>query len=258
MDEFVVGCMLYNIVICDDNLNDLNIITEKISNYFDQQKNIYFKIYSFNDYNNKFIDFIYNNRLTNLIYLLDIETPSGDGFDIARTIKRFDANIPIIYITGHHEKHINKALKSCDMDGYINKFNNLENELIEKFDKILAEKGKKYIFHIKGNNVTYILNVKNINCFTTDIDRKNQIRIIGNYYPNIHLSIRSLYIQLDSRFIKTHQSCIVNLDNVKEFDIKNKIIYFKDKSHTDLISRNFFKKNKEWLLEHYSDKIIFK
>lgn len=248
--------MLYNIVTCDDNSNDLNEVIKIANKYFDKHKKINCKIHSFHDYDDNFLEFLYTTRLPNLIFLLDIETPSGNGFDIARRVKHFDSNIPIIYITGHHKEYMNKAINTCDMDGYVNKFNNLEEDLNEKFDKILLEKGKRYVFHIKGNNITYILNVRRVNYFTTD--KKNQIKIIGFYYPNMYLSVNNLYKQLDSRFIKTHQSCIINLDNVNTINIKSKTIYFKDGTYTDLISRSFFTKNKEWLLEHYSEKIIFK
>lgn len=135
--------MLYNIVICDDNFNELNIIKNITRNHFNNKEDSCCKIHSFNDYDNKFINFIYNNRLYNLIYLLDIETPSGNGFDIRRDIKKLDPNTPIIYITGYHKEYTNKALNSCDMDGYIDKFGNLDDELENKFDKILERKGKK-------------------------------------------------------------------------------------------------------------------
>lgn len=256
MNEFEVGCMLYNVIVCDDNSHDLNKIIETTEHYFYQKKDLHCQIHSFNDYNDSFIDFIYNNRLSNLICLLDIETPNGNGFDIARKLKKIDPNIHIIYITGYYKEYTIKALDSCDMEGYINKYGNVKKELTAKLNKITELKGKKNIFHIKGNSLTYILNVGNINYFTTD--EKNQIKIVGNYYPNMYLSIRGLYKQLDSRFIKTYQSCIVNLDNVKTIDTKNKIIYFKDGTYTNLIARNFFTKNQKWLLDNYSDKIVFK
>lgn len=256
MNEFVVGCMLYNIIICDDNFHELNMIIHITNNYFNQIEDFYCEIHSFNDYDDNFIDYIYNNRFQNLICLLDIETPSGSGFDVARRIKQLDPNSHIIYITGYYEEYTIKALDSCDMEGYINKSGDIKKELTIKFDKITGLLGKKYIFHLKGNKLTYILNVKNINCFTTD--GKNQVKIVGNYYPNMYISIKMLYKQLDFRFVKTHQSCIVNLDNVKIIDMKNKIIYFKDGTCTDLIARNFFNKNQKWLLDNYSNKIVFK
>ena len=37
------------------------------------------------------------------IYLLDIETPSASGIDIARKIRKHDIESMIIFITGHEE-----------------------------------------------------------------------------------------------------------------------------------------------------------
>lgn len=248
--------MLYNIVVCDDNNYYLNLVINITKNFFNTKVGFDCKIHSFHDYNDEFINFIYNNRLSNLIYLLDIETPSSNGFDIVRKIKRLDPNIPIIYITGYYNDYTKKALNTCDMVGYINKFKNLNYELEKKLDKILESKGKKYIFHIKGsNNIGYTINVKEINCFITH--EKNQVKIIGIEYPNLYVSMKKLYDQLDYRFIRSHQSCIINFDNVKEFYIKSKIIYFKDGTFTDLISRDFISKNIDWICEHYMSKIRF-
>lgn len=248
--------MLYNIIICDDNPYNLNTIIHITENYFQNKKGFSCKIHSFCDYNNDYIHFLYNTRLPNLIFLLDIETPSGSGFDIARKIKQLDPNIPYIYITGYYKHYSDRALCSCDMQGYINKFGDIEKELTNKFDKIISLKGKKYIFTIQGYNIVYTINVKNINYFTTGA--KNTVVVMGTNYTPLYISINSLYRQLDHRFIKTHQSCIVNLDNIKEFYIQKKIIYFKDGSSTDLIARDFTIKNKEWLYEYYMDKIVFK
>jgi len=162
----------------------------------------------------------------------------------------------VIFITGYYTDYIPTALRSCDMCGYINKFENLSSELEKKLYKVIELKGKKYIFQIKCNsNIMYTINVKNVNYFTTN--KKNQIKVVGTNYPLIYISIKKLYEQLDYRFIKSHQSCIINFDNVKEFHIKSKIIYFKDGTSTDLISRDFVSKNINWICEHYISKIRF-
>jgi len=248
--------MLYNIIICDDNQLDLNKIINITKNYFNDQQDFCCKIHSFHDYNHDFINFIYTNRLSNLIYLLDIETPSGNGFDMARIIKRLDQNIPVLYITEHYKNYSKRALDTCDMDGYINKFGNLNEELKNKLEKITNLKGKKYLLNVKNKNNIYKLNIKHINYFTTG--EKNKVIVVGTNYPSIYISMKSLYNQLGHQFTRTHQSCIVNFDNVKEFHIKSKIIHFYDGTSIDLIARSFVAQNKEWLYEHYMDKIVFK
>lgn len=256
MNENVVGCMLYNIIICDDNSSDLNQIINITQNYFNNKQDFCCKIHSFHDYNDNFINFICTNRLSNLIYILDIETPSGNGFDMARIIKRLDQNIPIIYITEHYQYYTKRALDTCDMNGYINKIEKLNEKLIDTLEKITNLKGKKYLISVKNNNTIYKLNVEHINYFATG--DKNRVTVFGINYPSIYISMKSLYRQLGHQFSRTHQSCIVNFDNVKEFHIKSKIIFFNDGTSTDLIARDFVTKNKDWLYEHYMDKIIFK
>lgn len=53
----------------------------------------------------------------------------------------------------------------------------------------------------------------------------------------------------DPRFMKVHRSCIINLLNVKSYDITNNKIKFENKE-TDLIARDKKKELKEKLCEY--------
>lgn len=248
--------MLYNIIICDDNEKDLERITDMVKAYF-HSKNVDYKIHKFSDYDDKYLKYI-RSRPSLPIFLLDIETPSMCGTDIARIIRNLNVNYPIIYVTGYYKDYAFDALQVGNVLGYINKFQNTKNELTEKLDLVLAKNGINQFIQISTDNISYTLECNDINYFETS-DSKNKIKINGNInYGDIHLSMSNLYEQLDSRFIKTNQSCIVNFDNVKEFHIKRKIIYFKDGTSTNLVARDFVAKNKAWLQEHHMDKIVYK
>ena len=66
-----------NFAIIDDNELQRNMIIEIIKNKMMNNK-IDYGLFSFNDYNNKVLDYIKNdNRDT--VYVLDLELPSGDG-----------------------------------------------------------------------------------------------------------------------------------------------------------------------------------
>ena len=90
-----------NFAIIDDNELQRNMIIEIIKNKMMNNK-IDYELFSFNDYNNKVLDYIKNdNRDT--VYVLDLELPSGDGIDLARIIREKYNNwvSPIIIITAH-------------------------------------------------------------------------------------------------------------------------------------------------------------
>ena len=63
---------------------------------------IEFQTHLYNDYNKNFDDII-KSKIPFKIYLLDIETPSGSGIDIARKIRSKDVDSVIIFLTVHEE-----------------------------------------------------------------------------------------------------------------------------------------------------------
>ena len=81
---------MINFIICDDNEFFLMEIYSVVSN-FCLNKGINFEIHVFKSYNNEFFD-IMNKELDNKVYILDIETPSGNGIDIAKKIRSNDLN----------------------------------------------------------------------------------------------------------------------------------------------------------------------
>lgn len=247
--------MCYNVIICDDNKYDLNKIINLTKKYFSSKENVDCEIHSYSDYNDDYLKYI-RSRPSLPIFLLDIEVPSMSGIDVARIIRNLDVNYPIIYVTGYHSEYAFTVLQECNMLGYINKFENTENELFKKFDEILEQNGIDQFIEISTESINFVLKAIDINYFETTAT-KNKIRIVGNNQNELYLSLEKLYKQLNTSFIKTHQSCIVNFGNIKEFHVKSRIIVFKDGTSTNLVSRDFFKRNKAWLQECHASKIRF-
>ena len=55
------------------------------------------------------------------------------------------------------------------------------------------------------------------------------------------MTFNEVYKKLDDRFLKVHKSMIVNLDQVKRYEVKKNKLVFKNDEHTHLISRNMKK-----------------
>lgn len=92
---------MINVIICDDNDKDRSK-EEDIVKKFMNQNNKQFELFSFDDYNKKFFA-TSNLKMPFKIYLLDIETPSNSGIDVAREIRRKDIDSIIIFLTAHEE-----------------------------------------------------------------------------------------------------------------------------------------------------------
>ena len=63
---------------------------------------IEYNTHVYNDYDKKFHEML-ESKIPFKIYLLDIETPSGSGIDIARKIRNKDVDSIIIFLTVHEE-----------------------------------------------------------------------------------------------------------------------------------------------------------
>lgn len=230
---------MVNIIICDDNERDRNNILKTV-NKFIQNNKVEAKIHLFNDYNNYF-DEIIKSPMIYKIYLLDIETPSRSGIDVARQIRKNDTDSVIIFLTGHEELG-NIVLKNDLMFlSFINKFDNLDLRLTKSLKKALTLLNKKQIIKFKDKNILYTIDINSILYITKEsFERKT---IIKTDYAEFKVSksLAEIINMLDSRFVQTHRACYINYDRKIKIDKTNKIITFDNGETIDLISDKYKK-----------------
>ena len=230
---------MINIIICDDVKRDLEKVY-KIVEKFAKSNNLEYKIHSFSDYDKKFMDIV-KSKLSLKIYILDIETPSRSGIDVAREIRRKDINSVIIFLTGHEELG-NLILKNDLMFlSFINKFDNLKVRLNNSLKKALVMLKQNSVVKITDNNNTYIIDLNDILYLSKESFERKTIIILDYAEYKLNLSLSKIEKLLDERFVKTHRSCIVNMSRVSRIDKTNKIIYFDNKMKTDLLSDKYKK-----------------
>ena len=230
---------MINVIICDDNEKDKNN-AEKITKKFMERNNKQYKIYTCEDYNKKFNSLVDSN-LPFKIYLLDIETPSRSGIDVAREIRRKDIDSVIIFLTAHEELG-NIVLKNDLLFlSFINKFDDFENRLSNSLEKALDLLNKKNTIRFMDRNVLYTININDILYITKDsFERKT---IIKTDYTEFKVSKTLLEIRklLDDRFIQTHRACYINSDRQVRIDRSNKTIAFDNGEIIDLLSDKYRK-----------------
>lgn len=230
---------MINIILCDDNKNDCLRILKVVEDLM-KCKKIEYNKHIFNDYNNKFYKVV-NEKLPFKIYLLDIETPSASGIDIARYIRKKDVDSVIIFLTAHEELG-NTILKNDLMFlSFINKFDNLEKRLLKSLNKALNILKTKRVIKIIDKNTVYTINIDDILYITKDsYERKTIIKTDYNEIK-VNLSLNELVKMLDGRFIQTHRACYINNDRRIKVDKNNKIITFDNGEEIDLLSSKYKK-----------------
>ena len=232
---------MINFIICDDNEFFLMEIYNIISD-FCMSKKINFQIYAFRDYNIDFYE-IMCKQLDNKVYILDIETPNGNGIDMARKIRNKDLNSFLIFISAYTAKYVNQVVSSDTMFiGYISKRKNYHEELLKKLKKIFKLGFQNNVIRFKDQGIIYTFDMRNIIYIEADSRRRRSIIHTSDGAIEVRLTLKKLKQILDYRFEYSHRSCIINHEQVIYIDTAMKIIKFKNGTMINLLSDGFIKK----------------
>ena len=196
-----------------------------------------------------------DNLLGKHIFLLDMEVPGKSGLDLARQIRNTgDWESQMIMITSHdcfkEEGFTSKIL----MLDFIKKKDteNIEEKITDAIVIALRIHSRHKHFKFTYNNELFQIPYKEILCFEKDLNN-NYTTIFTKTKPyKMKQSITKIETELLSvpYFFKTHQSCIVNLENIERVDFTSNTIYFNG-HQTDLLSRNKKKELKEKITKGY-------
>ncbi len=233
------GVFMLEFIVCDDDI----LITEKVSNTISNvmmKNKLVYKTLVFYDYDEKFMELIANKECIR-IYILDIETPSRSGIDIARIIREKDMESIIIFMTGHDELGPTILKKELWFLAFINKFDNSDKRFVKSLLKSLQILNVQTKLHFEERGVIYNISLSDILYITRDsIDRKSIIKTEKNEYKT-YKTLLELSKLLDDRFIQTHRSCLVNKQRITTVNRMKKIIQFDNGLKIDLLSDKYKK-----------------
>ena len=196
---------------------------------------INYHVYTFKECNDKFIKLI-NNSNTKKLFIINLDADNNCGINIASFVRENSLE-NIIILTAKCNKYYNEIFNKRIMAfDYICKCDEYENRLINDIEEALKTIYNDDVFTFKYKNVIYRILFKNINYIEKESNIKRCIihAIDGEYY--IVSSIDKLIESLNAKFIKTHQSCIINTDNIKMLDCVNNQIIFNNDSYTFLLT----------------------
>ena len=230
---------MINVIICDDNEKDRDNVLKIVKEYMSKNR-IECDFHVYNDYNKSFYNII-ERKIPFKIYLLDIETPSKSGIDIAREIRRKDVDSVIIFLTAHEELG-NIVLKNDLMFlSFINKFDDFKNRLNNSLKKSLELLKHKNVIRFSDRNTLYTININDILYITKEsFERKTIIKTDYTEFK-VSKSLAEIIALLDDRFIQTHRACYINSDRKVTIDKSNKLITFDNGETIDLLSDKYRK-----------------
>ncbi len=233
---------MINFVVVDDNTHHRKKICDIImSNMMSNQIN--FKINEYDDYSNELINYISTKNQIK-IYILDLELPSGDGIDVARTIrnKENDWTSPIIIITAHESLYYEVYKQRLQILDFIPKFSSIEKSLSEDIEICLRMLNKDKVYKYTYKGVAHNINLSSINYIQRDGRRTKIVTSDKIYYQNI--TINEITKLLPNYFIISAKGTILNMKNIADINWNDMVVIFKD-GMKDYLVTNSHKKEIE-------------
>lgn len=230
-----------NIVICDDDNGSRKAVIKVVKSFMEENKKEY-KIFEYDDYNSQFNKMI--KTKSKKVYILDIETPSASGIDIARQIRKNDTESAIIFVTGHEEYGKILLKRNIMSLGFINKFEDLKFDLRNALTDACHFLKNDKIVKIIDRNITYNIRLSKVLYITKDSVERRTIIKMDNIEHRLSLTLKEVMELFGEHFIQTHRSCFVNENRVEKIDHKNRIITFDNGEIIDLLSSNYGKELK--------------
>ena len=230
---------MINFIICDDVKQYRDMVEHIIASYMMKNK-LEYRTHIFNDYNSEFIKIV-ESKLSFKVYILDIETPTKSGIDIARIIRNKDVDSVLIFLTGHQELGHVVMKNDFLFLSYINKFDDCERRLTKSLDKALHMFKIRSVVRFKDNGVVYSIPQDDILYITRDSVERKCIIVTDYNTFKVGKSLMELEEIVNSNFIKTHRACLMNTKRILSFSKSQKEVVFDNGMTSDLISTRFDK-----------------
>ncbi|HHU54286.1 MAG TPA: response regulator transcription factor [Mollicutes bacterium] len=228
---------MINFILCDDNKEIVDKVSQIIDEEMMKNKNEY-KKNVFNDYDAKFIKLV-KSKLPCKIYILDIETPTHSGIDIARMIREHDMESVIIFLTSHDELGYIVLKNEFLFLSFINKYDDYQNSLKKSIRKALEIIGKKRIIRFEDRGAIYTIPINDILYITRDnVERKVVITTDYSKYK-VNKTLIEMLDLLGDVFKQSHRSCIVNTNRVAVVNVPKKKIVFDNGVEIDWLSSKY-------------------
>lgn len=182
------------------------------------------------------------------IYFLDIDLNSSmNGMKLAQQIRLFDPRGFIIFITAHSELSYMTFQYRVEAMDFVLKDNPAEAKV--KIRECLLNAMERYTLQTSKTHKVYTVETGSRK-ISVDYDDIFFFETSGNIHKVIlHAkdrqiefsgTMKELTSTLGGSFVRCHRSYLVNKNNIKEVDVKNRIIYFTN-GETCLMSTRMMK-----------------
>lgn len=199
--------MTYKITICDDETSVIEYVSSIVMDWAKEyQHDVQLRTFPSAE---SFL-FSYEEENDYDILLLDVEMGQMDGVSLAKTIRKKNETVQIVFITGYSEyisegyevsalHYLMKPVKKEKLFEVLNR----ATEKIQKNERMLILEISGQMIRIPFHEIRFI-----------DVNG-NYITIHGKTDYTVKKTLGDMQKELDKRFFKVGRSCIVNLNIVQ-------------------------------------------
>lgn len=201
--------MAYRIHIVDDSPSDIGRLTE-LTEAFARKHGVDFSIRAHSSAES-FL-FSYEEDSTCDLLLLDIEMPGMDGVTLAKSIRKRDERISIVFITGYTD-YIAEGYDVSALHYLVKPVSE------EKFESVLQRalarrQREDRTVILKTNSETVCISLSRMCYFESFKNYVNAVTEEGRTYT-VRGTLSSFESQVDSRFMRVGRSYLVNLTKLR-------------------------------------------
>jgi len=223
---------MLEIFICEDDQRQRNQLEKEIEKFIFME-DIEAKLSVVTQNPQDILTYLQKAPKTSGLYFLDIDLGCKEtGIDLAVEIKKIDIFAKFVFITTHGEMMHLTFFHHLEAMDYINKgpiFDDVIRRAIfcvkEAYNRYLKEQAPDNhdkIFKIKRGSNIKVFQMEDILYFTSNGPRMMELVTKNGVY---HFSGAMKDIEKESkRFVRIHNSYLVNANNIKQIDKKNKEI----------------------------------
>lgn len=223
---------MLNIFVCEDNTAQRQIIVQTIQNTVLIEE-LDMQLVSDAEEPYMLLEKVKTSQNTG-IYFLDIDLNSNmNGMKLAQQIRLFDPRGFIIFITAHSELSYMTFQYRVEAMDFILKDNPAEAKvkirecLLKAMERHTLETNKThkvYTIEIGGRKIG--VDYDDILFFETSSNVHKVILHAKDRQIEFSSTMKELTSTLGDYFVRCHRSFLVNKNNIKEVDAKNRILYF--------------------------------
>ncbi len=201
--------MKLKIAICDDDNSQIEYLSGVVSAWAGKNRHaIEIKTYS----SAKAFLFDYSEEKDFDILLLDVEMPGMSGVELAKTVRRENSTVQIIFITGYYEyfsdgfdvSALHYLIKPADESKLIPVLNRAAANLTYRQRSVL----------LTSSDGAIKLSLADI-CYVESENVHVAVHTVNGVYRS-RITLAKFAEQLDETFIKVHRSYIVGLKYIKK------------------------------------------